>query len=147
MWWQTFGCWLTSPDTSLAVIPMPDDPIAGIRRFRKGLRDVRDRAAREHPLWQPVAFGGLLSGNEAMVLVQHIGIDPMRVWSVLSRRWPPIVLRAVGAAPSPKLTVDVAAALARLRRGVEPIRIIVPAQKVVATVQQEKWIEPMPVLF
>jgi hypothetical protein len=147
-WWVGFLWWVYGCTVSLATIQIKGDPVKGVRRLRKGLRDVRDRTARRRSAWRLVTFCGLLSGNEALVLVQHTGIDPMSVWSVLKRRWPEIVVQNVhDNEPLWQMTVDDAAALARLKRGVEPIRVVVPAQRVLTTAPQEKWVEPMPILW
>jgi hypothetical protein len=139
-WWRGFRIWLSGIDISLAVIPLApdDDPMAAIKRVRKGLRDVRDRTARDADCWQSVAFAGMLSEHEAMVLVQHARIDREEVGSILARRWPGIVISNVrDAQPSSWMTVAATAALARKRRGIEPIRIIVPAQVRAALVEGE----------
>jgi hypothetical protein len=145
-WWRGFRIWLNGIDISLATIPLPfdDDPIAGIKRVRKGLRDVRDRTARDTDCWQSVAFAGMLSDDHVLVLVQHASIDREDVLDILARRWPRIVLTNAGhAQPSSQLTVGQAAALARRRRGIEGIRIVVPGQMCVMTGEDEA----MPMVF
>lgn len=87
-WWQAFGGWLTGPEISLAIVPLCDDPIRAIRRLRKGLRDVRDRTARQDHRWAAVAIAGLVDGDRALLLVEHHGIERRLLWSVLERRWP-----------------------------------------------------------
>ncbi len=146
-WWRGFRIWLDGADTSLALIPFDDDPIAGTPKLRKGLRDVRDRAARQHRHWQSVALSGFASEDHLLVLMQHAHIDRRTVQVVLARRWPDVVLGDVGdAEPSAWMAVDDAVALARRRRGVEPIRVIIPAQMAAASLQK-RWDEPMPFVF
>ena len=128
-WWRGMLAWPDQPWSSLAVIPLGTDPIASIRRLRKGLRDVRDRAARVDQRWAGVAFAGLLSEGVAMILISHPDFDRTAVWWALSARWPKAVIVDVGdAEPSWRMAGDDAVALARCRRGIEPIRIVVMPQ-------------------
>ena len=122
--------WSDGTTTSLAIIPIDGDRLNAIRKVRKGLRDLRDRTARDRRQWREVAFAGLLSGDQAMVLVQHAGVSLDELWSILERRWSDaVVTDDVGnAEPSWRMSVDDTAALARRQRGVEPMRIIVLAQ-------------------
>jgi hypothetical protein len=147
-WWQAFGGWLTGPEISLAIIPLPGNPIRAIRKLRKGLRDVRDRAARRDHRWGAVGMAGLLmDGDRALLLVQHHGIGRPLLWSVLERRWPNVLLTDPGSIePTSAMPVGDAAALACRRRGLEPIRIIVLPQVIAMTLQAD-WDEPMPMLF
>ena len=146
-WWRGFRLWLDDATTSLATIPLNDDPILAIRRMRRGLRDIRDRAARRDRRWQGVAMAGVLGGDHLLLLVQHAGITRAATWSMLERRWPNIVLGDIAdAEPSAWLTVKDASALARRQRGIEPIRITLAAQLMVSTLR-EQWDEPMPMLL
>lgn len=144
-WWRGFRLWLADGDLSLAMIPARGDPGAGIRKLRKGLRDVRDRAARQDRRWAAVGMAGLASDAVATVLVQHCGIDRAEVWARLTRRWPDVVLIDPGdiTPGSERMTVEHAAALARRRRGVEPLRIIVPPQRVALSGEYDA---PMPLV-
>ncbi len=82
-----------------------------------------------------------------MLIIQHAGITRAATWSMLERRWPEIMLSDVGnVEPSAWMTVDDTAALARRRRGIEPIRVAVPPQRVTTNLR-EQWDEPMPMLF
>jgi heme exporter protein D len=149
MWWQAFGRWLNGPEISLAVIPLHGNPINAIRKLRKALRDVRDRTARRDRRWAAVAIAGLVDPDRDRMLlrVRHHGIDRVGAWATLRRRWPDVVLGSPGdIAPSSAMTVQDAAALARCRRGLEPIRIIILHQVIVLTLQ-EQWDEPMPMAF
>lgn len=147
-WWQAFDAWITRSETSLAIIPVVCDPISAARKLRKSLRDVRDRAARRDCRWRAVAMAGLVDGDRALILLQHPGIDWMRLWTVLERRSPDVVLTNPGSVePTSALTVEAAAALARRRRGIEPVRIIVLPQVIAPAVGQDHWDEPMPMLL
>ena len=129
------------------MIPLNGDPIKDIRRLRRGLRDVRDRQTHSCRQWAQVAFGGLASGNLALVLISHPEISRDDVWSILENRWPDIVMKDVGnAEPSSVMTVETTVSLARLRRGIEPLRIVIPPQ-MCATTSAEDWSQPMPMVF
>lgn len=143
-WWRGIMAWPEHPWTSLAVIPLSSDPITSIPRLRKGLRDIRDRNARLDHRWAGVTFAGMLSEQVAMVLVNHRDLDQASVWWTLSARWPDAVIVDVGdAQPSWRMTATDAAALARRRRGIEPVRIVVMPQRIASMAQHE----PMPIAF
>ena len=144
-WWRGMLAWPDQPWTSLAVIPLPADPLCGIRRLRKGLRDIRDRAARQDQQWARVTMAGLLSERTAMILIQHAAVDRAEVWWALAARWAEVVLVDVAdAQPSWQMTATDAAALARCRRGIEPIRIVVMPQ---ANVSDQAEDDAMPMAF
>lgn len=143
-WWRGFRLWLADGDLSLAIIPSRGDPDAGTRKLRKGLRDVRDRAAQQDRRWAAVRMAGLVSDIVA-VLVQHCGIGRAEVGARLMRRWPDVVLIDPGdITPLSEMTVAQAAALARRRRGIEPIRIIVPPQMATLSGEHDA---PMPMIL
>lgn len=146
-WWQGFQAWLGVADTSLLLIPLSGAPLGAVRRLRKGLRDVRDRAAaRRHHGWAAVAMAGLLDGHggRALVLVRHIGISRVELWSCLERRWPTMAVTDPGdLQPSSAMTMQGAAMLAQRRRGIEPMRIIVLPQIAADAAQGA----PMPVML
>ena len=66
----------------------------------------------------------------------------------LRRRWPEVVLKNLeNEEPVWAMTPEDAADLGRLRRGVEPLRILVIAQRVTrVTVVPAATIQPMPVV-
>ena len=93
-------------------------------------------------------MAGLVDGGRALILVRHPGVDRASLWSVLEGRWPQVLLADAGCAePASAMTVEAAAALARRRRGIEPVRIVVLPQVLASATGQENWGEPMPVLF
>jgi hypothetical protein len=148
-WWRGMLAWGPQGQawTSLAVIPLPIDRIAGIRALRRGLRDVRDRRARLDARWRSVAFTGMLSNHVALLLVSHPDVDRSLVWWTLAARRSDTMLTDIGnAEPSWDTSVNDAATLARCRRGIQPIRIVIPPQQVAATSPKD-WDEPMPVCF
>lgn len=93
-------------------------------------------------------MAGVLGGDHLPLLVQHAGISRAATSSMLERRWPDVVLGDIGdAEPSAQLTVNDAAALARRRRGVEPIRVVVAAQGAVTPLGCRWHDQPMPFVF
>ena len=147
-WWRGFLQWLSGPDVSLVTIPLPvtTDLISTIRKGRKSLRDVRDRAARTDERWSAMAIAGMLSGNHLVIVVQHAGIERDALWAMLEQRWPMVSVRRVETIdPRSEFSVEQIVRIARLKRGIEPIRVIVPAQ-VRANDQDDGWGEAMPIV-
>lgn len=129
-WWRGFQMWLSGPDISLAIIPARGDPFAATKSLRRSLRDLRDKAACRCNRWRSVALGGLVGEDCAVVLVQHDGINRAEVAARWQKRWPDALLIDPDTAePSADMSVEHAATLARRRRGVETLRIVVPAQR------------------
>jgi hypothetical protein len=98
----------------------------------------------------------MATGDVALLLVRHPGIGRSEVADVLEARWPDAFVGDVGAAePSWTMTTEDAAELARVRRGVEPLRIVVPPQRAAAvefshgtrTPAAQKTLEPLPVII
>jgi hypothetical protein len=151
-WWEGIRYWSEAATTlSLAIIHtrspigLPD----AARRLRRGLRDVRDRAARRFRRWGTVSFAGLIGGDHrALVLMSHDGVARRELHDVLCRRWPEVVLKDLAQEePAWTMTPDDAADLGTRRRGVEPLRILVMPQKISrVTVAPLREIGPMPVL-
>jgi hypothetical protein len=147
VWWRGISEW-AGQDALLISLPLGDDPIAAMRRIRRGLRDVRDRAARRHLKWRSVSIGGMVRDGLALVLVSHPEIAVTEVLAVLRRRWPEAAIIADDDLTW-SMTVDTAVALALRRRGVEPLRaIIMPqADRSEPTTRTSGHLEPMPMLF
>jgi hypothetical protein len=145
-WWKSFERWLAGPEVSLVIIPLIGDSIAGIRKLRKALRDARDRAARDDARWRHVAFGGMLGEDRMLMLVQHTGISREDVCRMLERRWSDVVVTDPDGIVPFSINQNLAEHLARCRRGIEPIRIVIPMQRAGAMMGDE-WDEPMPFLF
>ena len=132
---------------SLVTIPITVDPLLATRRLRKALRDVRDRQARIDPAWAAVAMGGMLNGDHLLMVIQHHGIERDTLWATLERRWPNVMMTVPGSIePNSVVMVDTAVALACARRGIEPIRAVVPAQSAALSSSTAGWDQPMPVL-
>jgi hypothetical protein len=67
---------------------------------------------------------------KALILVEHEGVERNEVLTVLKRRWPGVALKSLAdEAPASTMMVNDAADLARLRRGVEPLRVVVLPQR------------------
>ena len=100
--------------------------------------------------------GMATGGGTAFVLVRHPGVTRQEVAAILRRRWSATVVGEVGAAePSWSMPVEDAAELARARRGVEPLRVVVLAQRAANTSEFRRAaahevtepFAPMPVAF
>ena len=102
-------------------------------------------------------MAGMATGDDtAFLLMRHPGVTRHEVAAVLRKRWPAAVVGEVGAVePSWSMSVQDAAELARARRGVEPMRIVVLAQRGANTDERRCASEhdlaeayaPMPVAF
>ncbi len=151
-WWYGICHWSQSaPTLSLTIIPAQSQ--AGLpdaaRRLRRGLRDVRDRTARRFRRWRTVSFAGMIGGDHrALIVISHEGVDRDKLLDVLCRRWPDVVLNDLAQKePAWTMTSEEAANLGMRRRGIEPLRILVMAQRVTrVTVAPLREIGPMPVL-
>jgi hypothetical protein len=86
-----------------------------------------------------------------LVMIRHPGIPRCEVADVLCRRWPDAAAADVGSvSPSWRMRITDAIELARARRGVEPLRIIILAQQAhrqQATGRQPVSAEPMPIVL
>lgn len=151
-WWIGMLHWAKESDgpVSLAVVPLHHEP-GGLRiavgRLRRSLRDIRDRAAKSRESWSSMAIAGMATANHtALLLIRHRDLSRMQVAYVLGRRWPPCVVGDLGTA-SPSWTMPNADAveLARIRRGVEPLRVVVLGRR--SSVSMPLPAEPMPTLF
>jgi hypothetical protein len=90
-------------------------------------------------------MAGVVDGSRVLMLIRHQGIDPAEVWAILERRWPDVMLIDPGnIEPSCRMSVDNTADLARRRRGIQPIRIVIPPQ---IAASHDPWDEPMPMIF
>jgi hypothetical protein len=148
-WWAGMCQWTATASMWSLAIMWIDSPTGfrnGIRRLRRGLRDVRDRMARRHRRWREVCFSGMAGGHHmALVMITHEGIDRWEVQDLLRHRWPDLVMKSLEhEEPTWAMTADDAADLGRCRRGVEPLRIVIMPQfdrKVASPI-----VEPLPVL-
>jgi hypothetical protein len=143
---------------SFTILPLGFKP-AGLRvstaGARRALRDIRDRTARRDGSWRSVALAGMAAGHgELAVLVWHEGISRAEVAEGLRRRWPGAILSDIGSLPlSWDFLIEDAVELARARRGVEPLRIVVLPERQCGsdvycdTNSRLSAIEPMPVLL
>jgi dienelactone hydrolase len=113
---------------------------AAVARLRRAYRDVRDRTARRNWRWRAVAVAGMATGGgTALLLIRHTGVDRAAVAEVLGKRWPSSVVGDVGAEPpSWTFAAEYATELARTCRRVEPLRIIVLAQRAANTGERRR---------
>jgi len=161
-WWAGLRRWITHDGAavSLAVLPLHHRPgglHAAVTRLRRACGDVRDRRAQKNRRWRDVAVAGMANGDgAALLLIRHVDIDRAEIAEVLHGRWPGSVVGDVGeASPTRPFAVEDAAELARARRGVEPLRIVVLAQRAANTGERRRTaadepaepIAPMPITF
>jgi hypothetical protein len=157
-WWRGLRHWVEQDGApvSLAVLPLGHDPgrlRAAVSRLRRACRDVRDRAARRSRRWRSAAIAGMATGmGFALVLVGHAGLGRVEVVRALSRRWPGAAIGDVDeAVPSWGMSAEDAAELARARRGAEPLRVVVAAQRGARPVDAGRdahaWTGPLPVVL
>jgi hypothetical protein len=68
--------------------------------------------------------------DRTLILIQHAGIPRAALRCTLQRRWPQVALHdPAHTEPNSWLNVADAADLARRRRGIEPLRIVVMPQR------------------
>ena len=99
------------------------------------------------PSWRSMAIAGMATAHQtALLLIRHGDLSRMEVADTLGRRWPSCVVGDLGTA-SPSWTMPDADAieLARIRRGVEPLRVLVLGRR--SAVSMPLPAEPMPTLF
>jgi hypothetical protein len=142
-WWLGLSHWIVQDGApvSLALVPLNrqrvnrqrGDVRRTVQRLRRSLRDLRDRSAQRDRRWRSVSIAGMAGGNgKAMIPMRHPpGLPRAELAMVLHRRWPGLPVGDVGdATPSWPMTVAEMAELARLRRGVEPLRVVLMEQRV-----------------
>ena len=76
-------------------------------------------------------MAGMAGGDgTAVVLVNHPGVVRQEVAEFFGRRWPESTVGDVGSAsPSSEFAIGDVVELAHLRRGIEPLRLVVLAQR------------------
>jgi hypothetical protein len=141
--------WRSPHLLTLAIIPIPWEAGSlriAVRRLRRALRDFRDRMARRSGRWRGVCLSGLVIGNKtAMVVFDGGAVDRIELSRAVRRRWTnATVLNLTDQEPSAEMTVSDAIELAMLRRGVEPLRLLVLPQRDLT--DHVPFIEPMPVV-
>ena len=157
-WWRGLRHWVEQDGApvSLAVLPLGHEPgrlRAAVTRMRRACRDVRDRAARRSRRWRGVVMAGIATiTGVALVLVGHAGVGRAEVGDMLRRRWPGAAIGdADEALPSWIMSAEDAAELARARRGAEPLRVVVAAQRGVPPDglggEAHAWTGPLPVVL
>lgn len=152
--------WIGPDDTQVSrvMIQMPTEATglrAAVASLRRALRDVRDRTARRNRRWREVTIAGMTGGDgRAVVLVRHSGIVRADFAAVLHRRWPFATIGDVdGAAVSWEMSIEAAVEIARARRGVEPLRIVILGQRHACHIHDIRAMnvdvvgEPMPIVF
>jgi hypothetical protein len=94
-----------------------------------------------------VCFSGLVTGaGTAMVVVDRGTVDRDEFSYALRRRWADATMTDLtDERPSAKMTITDAVELATLRRGAEPLRLVIPPQRNPVSRAMPN-IEPMPVV-
>jgi hypothetical protein len=149
-WWRGMRQWAADATaSSLAIFPLaPSETLQyAARRLRRGLRDVRDRTARQRSSWRDVAFAGMAGADHtARVMIRHDGVNRDEVRDALRRRWAEVIVKSLAQEMPPHVMVaEDAAQLGRYRRGIEPLRVVVMPQRGL-TSAISTIIEPIPVL-
>ena len=95
--------------------------------------------------------------DRALLLIRHNLIDQEEVADVLGARWPEAIVGPVGAAePSWSMSTADTVELARTRRGVEPLRVVILPQRAAADagafqrlagLDTSPSLAPMPIVF
>lgn len=133
-WWRGLAQWAgeaAAPALHM-VLPEQHGPLIGVApKLRRALRDLRDRAARNDLRWRAVAIAGMLDGSgRAHVLIRHMELPATLAVRTMMRRWPKArYVDSSEMGPRFFFSPADAAALARARRGVEPLRVVVLAQR------------------
>jgi hypothetical protein len=152
-WWHGLHLWAEGTrETAVTAAVVPAGGIGAVPRLRRALRDVRDRAAQADARWRAVAMLGMLEteGRAAVLVVHPVRLPRIVVERALRRRWPGVVLSEVEPEPSFRFPTGLAAALARARRGMEPLRMVVMPQRPRASPGEAAGSsarEPMPIAF
>lgn len=127
-----------------------------VRTVRRTLRDMRDRAGRRDRAWRALGVAGMLvptaTGRVVLLRVRHDRLSHDQVAKIFERRWTDVTVSIASSAPSVptiKLSLPDRVALALLRRGVEPLRIVVAPQRQPLSKlrhRQNVFVPPMPIL-
>lgn len=160
-WQTTLFDWLGfDTETSTIVVDLSADHRdlrVVVRAFRRALRDLRDRAGRRWRTWRTLRAAGILVpavvGRRVVLRVHHKGLTRPEVETLFKCRWPSATISTSPAAPYTS-TVSMSDAdrmsLALLRRGLEPLRIVLSAQGDRASRLRSRpapMVAPMPMLF
>jgi hypothetical protein len=159
-WWLGLRHWVEQDGgpVSLAVVPLRyqrGELRAAVARLSRALRDLRDRQATRQARWRSVAVAGMIgSGGVAFLLIRHSSVSRAAIDDILRRRWPGVLIADPDAAsPCWRFSAEDAAELAQIGRGVEPLRIVVAAQRCAGSELQSSagviWaaVEPLPISF
>jgi hypothetical protein len=149
-WWAGMLAWRSPPALILVTIPLTwqaGQMRTTVRRLRCALRDFRDRRARRSRGWRGVCLCGLVTGDgRAMVVVDRGTVDRGEFFYALKRRWADaVVTDLTNEQPSAEITIRDAVELATLRRGAEPLRLVILPQRNPVS-RPLPIIEPMPIL-
>jgi hypothetical protein len=149
-WWAGMLAWRSPHPLTLVTIPLTwqaGQMRTAVRRLRRALRDFRDRRARLSRRWRGVCLCGLVTGDRiAMLVVDRGTVDRGEFSCAVQRRWEDATVTDLSdGQPSAEMTITDAVELATLRRGAEPLRLVIPPQRDPIP-RAMPIIEPMPIL-
>lgn len=150
-WDAALAAWIgKSTATTIVLVPLDNsmDLHLSVRRLRRQWRDLRDREARRigQRCWRRVAAAGLANiGGAVRLHVRHDGLTRSELMRVIHRRWPAAVvversMVKLGYGWPPKALIG----LGLLKRGVEPMRVLVPPQRAVTSIDHLDDVKPDP---
>lgn len=150
-WWAGMRAWCLPDDRTLALVPVLYEPGGlrmAVRRLRRALRDLRDRHARNDLRWRHVGFAGLLTGSgTAMIVVDRGPVRRAEIFDAVRHRWAEAeVTDLTSEAPSMAMTVADAVEVASVRRGAEPLRLLVLPQ-LDRPVRMTPAVDSMPIVW
>jgi len=124
--------WAAESGVAHSLIQIPMDHVDGeirlaVRRLRREVRRLRDRLAVRDSLWQRVEIGGIANSSTMDLLALHASMPRAQVAHRFSVRWPGARVTPLESNWSADgfMSCEDAAALARARRGIEPLRLYV----------------------
>lgn len=130
--WVAAMAWADESRVEHSLIQIPMDHVDGtirlaVRRLRREVRRLRDRQAVRDSRWQRVEIGGIANSNTMDVLALHASMPRAQVAHRFLVRWPGARVTPLESNWSADgfMSCEDAAALARARRGIEPLRLYV----------------------
>lgn len=139
-WWAGICHWAADAGFPFTLIHLSSpsenhEPVLRAARFRRRLRDARDKAARRDARLAHVAFAGMVCGDaSALVLAQHPSIAQRRIVEmVCGGGQGSMVGTADLLSPTWAMSPEHVVQLAMARRGIEPLRVVVMPQRTTQT--------------